>query len=66
VLGTWNQNANEKMRKGEKNPKEERETKAEMSREQEPIGTASERTTTISGNCTKQQTKPKKNSFRSD
>jgi hypothetical protein len=32
-VGTVNQNANEKTRKGEKNPKAERKTKLEMSRE---------------------------------
>jgi hypothetical protein len=48
--------------KGEKNPKEDGKTKPEMSREQEPVRTARERTTIISGNSMRSlQTKPKKN-----
>jgi hypothetical protein len=66
--GTWNQNANEKMRKGKKNTKEERKRKPKMSREQKPVGTAGERTiTTISRNSTRPpQTEPKKNNCTSD
>jgi hypothetical protein len=36
--GTWNQNINKKMRKGERNPKEERGAKPKMSRKQKPVG----------------------------
>jgi hypothetical protein len=62
--GTWKQDANEKMGKGEKNPKAERKTKPEMSREQEPVGAARERTTTTSGNSMNSlQTKPMKKNF---
>jgi hypothetical protein len=46
-FGTCNQNANEKRRKGEENPKEERETIPEMSGEQELAGNARERTINI-------------------
>jgi hypothetical protein len=50
------------MRKGDKNPKEERKTRPKTNREQKSVGTAGERTTTISGNITKPlQTTPKRN-----
>jgi hypothetical protein len=59
---TWNQNVNKKIRKGEKNQKEEKDAKPKMSREQKPVGMARERTTTMSGNSMRPfQTKPKKN-----
>jgi hypothetical protein len=61
-FGTWNQDTNEKIRKGEENPKEERKTRPKMSGQQGPSGTAKERTTTISGNDTElMQTKLTKN-----
>jgi hypothetical protein len=50
------------MRKGEKNPKVERDAKPEMRLGQEPLGAAWEKTTTSSGNGIKTlQTKPKRN-----
>jgi hypothetical protein len=57
------------MIRGEKNSKEERETKAEMSREQKAFGAAREKTTTTTtseNNMRPHQTKPKKNDCRSD
>jgi hypothetical protein len=54
------------MRKGKRNPKEERDAKPEMRRRQEPLGAARERTTTTSGNRIKMlQTKPKQNNSMS-
>jgi hypothetical protein len=62
MLQAWHQNANERMRKGEKNRKEERATKPEMNREQKLVGTARERTTTPSENSMDPlQIKPKTN-----
>jgi hypothetical protein len=55
------------MRKGERNPKEERDAKPEMRRGQESLGAARERTTSTSGNSLKRlQTKPKKSNSISD
>jgi hypothetical protein len=49
--------------KGDKNPKEERKTRPEMSREQKLVGTIRDRTTTTSRNNTElSQTEPKKDS----
>jgi hypothetical protein len=49
------------MRKGDENPKNERQRRPEMSREQEPVGIAKETTNTISGNSRKLlQTRPEK------
>jgi hypothetical protein len=54
------------MAKGDKSPKEERETGPQMTRAQELVGTARERTTTISGNTMKPlQPKSKENNFTS-
>jgi hypothetical protein len=57
-----------KMRKMDKVQNEERETQPELSPKEAPVGTARQRTTTISGNSTKPpKTNPKKNSHaRSD
>jgi hypothetical protein len=50
------------MRKGDKTPKDKRKARLEVSREQETVETARERTTTLSGNPRKLlQTEPKKN-----
>jgi hypothetical protein len=43
---TWNQNVNGKTRKGNKTAKKERERKPEKRGEKEPVGTATEMTTT--------------------
>jgi hypothetical protein len=50
------------MRKGEKDPKDERDAKPEMRLRREPLGAAWEKTTASSGNGIKTlQTKPKRN-----
>jgi hypothetical protein len=60
--GNSNKNVHEKVRKGDRNPREERKTRPALSREQQIAGKASERRINISADSMKPpQTKSKRN-----